>query len=148
MKYTKEETEYIRKLVRKFEKDNKYWPWLRWFTLIAAIVCIGSATYIFYRLYNLQESLSSVFTLPKKEYNAESVKLFVEGNLMSLRLEFILSVRMLIQEAIGIALLVYSLANWKRHVKQTIILKLLRTLIPEEQITQQTLTSGSTADRD
>ncbi len=138
MKYTKEESEYIRKLVRKYEKDNKYWPWLRWFTLISAIACMASAAYIFYRLYNLQESFSSVFSLPRKEYNSESVKLFVEGNLMSLRLEFILFVRMLIQEAIGIVFLVYSLANWKRHVKQTIILKLLRNLIPEEQNTQQT----------
>ena len=132
MNYTKQETEYLEKLIHRLEKDKKHWPWLRWIILFASILLIGSAFYILNLLSHLQETLSSTFSMPKKEFDSEMVKLFVDGQLTNLRLEFITLFKIAFYEIFGAALLVYCLKNWNRHIKNGIIIKAIKEITSEK----------------
>ena len=123
MKFTEKENIYIQKLIQQLERNNKYWPWLRWIMLIASILLMGSAFYFLNLLGHLQETLSSAFPMPKKEYDSKMVELFVNGQIANLELEFLVLFKIACYEIIGIAWLVYCLKNWNRHTKNGIIIK-------------------------
>jgi hypothetical protein len=52
---------------------------------------------------------------------------------MNLRLELIYLVRITFEEFIGLAGLAYCIVNWKRHLRQSVMIKIMRRLIEEEK---------------
>jgi hypothetical protein len=133
MKFTEKENKYIQKLIQRLEKDNKYWPWLRWLILFASIVSMSAAIYTFYMLHIFQETLSSVLSIPQKEYNSKLIKILIEGNMVNLRLEFILMYKIALQEILGIGLFIYCLKNWNSHIKKAIMIKIIREVTSEKE---------------
>lgn len=133
MNYTKQETEYLEKLLRRLEKEKKHWPWLRWLILFASIFLIGAAFYILNLHGHLQDSLSSTFSMPKKEFDPKMVKLFVDSQLANLRLEFIILIKIVLYEIIGAGMLVYCLKNWNRHTRNGIIIKAIKESTSEKR---------------
>ena len=133
MKLTEKENKYIQRLIQQLERDNKYWPWLRWIMLFASILLMGSAFYIFNLLGHLQETLTAALPIPKKELDSKMVELFVSGQLANLKLEFLVLFKIAAYEILSIAWLVYCLKNWNRHIKNGIIIKAIKEITSEKE---------------
>jgi hypothetical protein len=133
MKFTEKENKYLKKTIKRLEKDNNYWPWLRWMILLASVVSMGSALYTFYMLQKLIETMTSSFSIPLTEYNFKLLNGLIEGKMATLRMEYIFMQKIAMQEILGIALFAYCIANWNRHIKQAIMIKLIRNFTTKEE---------------
>ncbi len=133
MNLTEKENKYIQRLIRQLERDNRYWPWLRWIMLFASILFMGSAFYIFNLLGHLQETLSTALPIPKKDYDSKMMELFVNGQMANLKLEFFVLLKIAAYEILGIAWLVYCLKNWNRHIKNGILIKAIKEITSEQR---------------
>jgi hypothetical protein len=130
--FSDSEIKHIEKYIKRLEKDRRQWPWLRWIMLIGSISIIMSTIYIYISLENLLEISSSVFDLRRSNFDPEEIKLFVDGRLMNLQLEFIVLFKIFLYEIVGCGMLVYCLKNWNRHIRAGILIKALHKLANEE----------------
>jgi len=100
--------------------------------LVGSILMIGSSVYLFNTLSNLNELLSSVFSINPKNFNSETVEIFVKGQLTNLRLEIFTFLKIFLGEVVGVIWLIYCLTHWNRHLKSAIMAKALQRLISEK----------------
>jgi hypothetical protein len=133
MKFTEKENKYLQKTIKRLEKDNNFWPWLRWVFLFASVVSLGAALYSFYMLQKILETLTSSFSIPLTEYNYKILNSLIEGKMSALRMEYIFLQKIAMQVILGMAIFAYCLANWNRHTRQSIMIKLIRNLAAEEK---------------
>jgi hypothetical protein len=128
MELTPEEIKYAEKFIRRLEKDTRHWKWMRWAMLITSILIWGSATFTYFKLAEIQELVTSIFSTPRTNFDSRTIELFVEGRISNLRLEFIVLLRITLQVIFGAIWFVYCLVNWNRHIKSGLIAKALRRL--------------------
>jgi hypothetical protein len=129
MELTPDEIKYAERLIRRLEKDSRHWKWMRWAMLITSLLIWGSATYSYFKLGEIQELVTPIL-LSSLGSNVDSrtIELFVDGRILSLRLEFIVLLRITVQAIFGIFWFIYCLVNWNRHIKSGLIAKALRRL--------------------
>ena len=128
MELTPEEILYTQKIIRRLEKDTRHWKWMRWAMLITSILIWGSATYTYLKMAEIQELVTSMFSIPPPNLNSKTIELFVEGRISNLRLEVMVLLRITLQAIFGGVWFVYCLVNWNRHIKSGLIAKGLRRL--------------------
>ena len=129
MELTPDEIKYAERLIRRLEKDSRHWKWMRWAMLITSLLIYGSATYSYLKLGEIQELVSSI--LPSSlgtSVDSRTIESFVDGRISSLRLEFLVLLRVTVQAIFGTFWFIYCLVNWNRHIKSSLIAKALRRL--------------------
>jgi hypothetical protein len=134
MKFTAQELNYLAKLTRRLAKNRKHWLWVRWLFLAGALVIMGAAIYNFYLLRKVLDTFSSALSLPNNEYKSEMLRLFIEGNIEELRIEVFFLFKIALQEIVGLGLLIYCMRNWNLHIRNEVIMKLIREITSENRI--------------
>ena len=129
MELKPDEIKYVERYIRRLEKDSRHWKWMRWAMLVTSILIWGSATYTYFKLAEIQELVTSIFSTPRTNLDSKTIELFVEGRIANLRLEFIVLLRITLQAIFGAFWFVYCLVNWNRHIKSGLIAKGLRRLL-------------------
>jgi len=75
---------------------------MRWAMLITSILILGSAIYTYFKLAEIQELVTSIFSTPPTNLDSKTIELFVEGRISNLRLEFIVLLRIALQAFFGL----------------------------------------------
>ena len=124
------EINYIKRYIRRLEKDSQHWKWMRWAMLITAIFLLGAAAYSYFKLDqilgNIQDLNNSLFSTFGRNLDSKTIETFLETRISYLRLEFMVLIRITIQVILGVTWLAYSLVNWNRHIRSGLIVKALR----------------------
>src|SRR4030042_5556874 len=116
MELKPDEIKYVERYIRRLEKDSRHWRWMRWAIFITAILIWGSATYTYFKLGQIQEVITSIFSTPGSDVDSRKIELFVEGRISNLRLEFIVLFRITLQAIFGVFWLGYCLVNLNRTI--------------------------------
>ena len=136
MKLTSSEIKFAEKYIQNLEKLNKKWPTTRWAMLFVGVLLIS--TYFFNDFLISSFSLSidpSEIPHLGNDYNPQLVELFISKHNNRLFFEFTqisISLMTTIISIAGTLLVSYSVSNWNKHIKNSLIIKALRSMLAEQ----------------
>ena len=147
MKLTSSEIQFAEKYIQNLEKLNKKWPTTRWAMLFVGIILISTYFFNDFLISNFALSIDSA-EIPHlgNAYDPRLVELFISKHDNRVFVEVTQILISLVTTIISIAgtlLVSYSVSNWNKHIKNSLTIKILRSMLAEQQKKAEHLTNHS-----
>lgn len=125
-----EDVEAAREQIRKLGKSSRKWRRFRWFGIVTAILFLGLCGLFLWGLRQLGRA-PVVISLASREASVthEEAESMFETAAQRARGEARAFVGLVAFWFLGVMTLAHCLMNWKRHVREALIAKVLRVLL-------------------
>jgi hypothetical protein len=132
LKLTPSEIELADKLIAGLEKRSHLWKRVRWLILLVGIACVILAILVCWHLDHMSIQNLEDWVIEGEDLRGERIKTYVELKIFFLRKTFTIFVQAVVMVGAGGLLLVTSLMNWNRHLRDALVAKVLRAKLESE----------------
>lgn len=114
MNLSESEIEIAEKQIKKWEKFEKQWPWMRWWVLVLSFVLAYAGIFGFQSMERMWDMGEQWPLINNAELQSE-IKGYLDMRTSLLRGEFGIYVGAIVQLGISTSIFVSLIFNWNRH---------------------------------